>query len=148
MNTQTDIKRVVIYLRTLPEDKKNTTSLLKQEELCNEKAIKEGYNVVRVFKEDSAFSDKLEKRTALLQLLEYCAVKKNRIEAVIVFKLNILTNKTTEYLAIRKKLRETGVNLISATEPTGDSSTEKMIETILAGFAALDEDIRSGKIKV
>ena len=47
----------------------------------------------------------------------------------------------------RKKLGENGVNIISATEPTGDSPTEKLVETILAGFAQLDNDIRSERAK-
>ena len=46
-------------------------------------------------------------------------------------------------MAIRKKLTENGVTIVSATEPTGDSPTEKLVETILAGFAQLDNDIRS-----
>jgi len=34
-----------------------------------------------------------------------------------------------------------------STEPTGDSPTEKLVETILAGFAQLDNDIRSERTK-
>lgn len=50
-------------------------------------------------------------------------------------------------MAIRKKLAENGVIIISINEPTGDSPTEKLVETILAGFAQLDNDIRSERTK-
>ena len=39
------------------------------------------------------------------------------------------------------------ISIISSTEPTGDSPTEKLVETILAGFAQLDNDIRSERTK-
>src|SRR5690606_3374612 len=39
------------------------------------------------------------------------------------------------------------VTVVSATEPTGDTPTEKLVETILAGFAQLDNDIRGERAR-
>ena len=75
--------------------------------------------------------------------MEFCRKNKNHIQAVFVYRLDRVSRITADYLAIRKKLTENGVTIISATEPTGDSPTEKLVETILAGFAQLDNDIRS-----
>ena len=35
------------------------------------------------------------------------------------------------------------IKLISVTEPTGNSPTEKFVERMLAGFAQMDNDVRS-----
>lgn len=40
-------------------------------------------------------------------------------------------------------MADLNITLYSATEPTGDSPTEKLVETILAGFAQLDNDVRA-----
>ena len=50
-------------------------------------------------------------------------------------------------MVIRRKLVECEIELISATEPTGNSPTEKFVETMLAGFAQMDNDIRSERAK-
>ena len=39
------------------------------------------------------------------------------------------------------------MTIISATEPTGNSPTERLVETVLAGFAQLDNDIRSERAR-
>lgn len=79
----------------------------------------------------------------LINLIEYCRKKSNIVQAVFVYRLDRISRQTADYLAIRKKLAEKNVTIVSATEPTGDSPTEKLVETILAGFAQLDNDIRS-----
>ena len=61
---------------------------------------------------------------------------------VVGIQVLLCTGNHHRKLAIRKKLTENGVTIVSATEPTGDSPTEKLVETILAGFAQLDNDIR------
>ncbi len=148
MNNQLDNKRAVMYLRILPGDQAENISLQKQEKLCKEQAIKKGYRIIKTFKEDSEFTESLDKRPALIQLIEYCTVKENRIKAVFVFKLDRIAKETNEYFVIRKKLSENNIALISTFEPKIDTSNEKFIETMLASFAQLDSDIRSGKIKV
>jgi site-specific DNA recombinase len=58
-----------------------------------------------------------------------------------------LARQTGDYLAIRKRLTDNGITIVSASEPTGESPTEKLIETILAGFAQLDNDIRGERAR-
>lgn len=66
---------------------------------------------------------------------------------IIVYRLDRMSRQTADYLAIRKKLAECDIKLISATEPTGNSPTEKFVETMLAGFAQMDNDVRSERSK-
>lgn len=151
MNTQNviyaDGKKAVIYLRVSTEEQVDNFSLDTQEEICKKEATKRNYEVVEIFKEEGRSAKTITGRPVLINLLEYCRKNKNRIQAVFVYRLDRISRQTADYLAIRKKLGENGVNIISSTEPTGDSPTEKLVETILAGFAQLDNDIRSERAK-
>ena len=83
----------------------------------------------------------------LIELLEFCRKNKKTLDAVIAYRLDRISRQTSDYLAIRKKLAESGISLISVTEPTGNSPTEKLVETILAGFAQLDNDVRGERAR-
>lgn len=142
-----DGKRAIIYLRVSTEEQVDNFSLGSQEEICRKEAEKRGYEIVDVFREEGRSAKTISGRPILINLLEYCRKNKNKIQAVFVYRLDRISRQTADYLAIRKKLLENGVNIISSTEPTGDSPTEKLVETILAGFAQLDNDIRSERAK-
>ncbi len=142
-----DGKKAIIYLRVSTEEQVDNFSLDTQEEICRKEAQKRNYNIVDVFREEGRSAKSITGRPVLINLLEYCRKNKGRIQAVFVYRLDRISRITADYLAIRKKLAENGVNIISSTEPTGDSPTEKLVETILAGFAQLDNDIRSERAK-
>ncbi len=138
-----DGKKAVLYLRVSTEEQVDNFSLDTQEEICRKEAEKRGYQITEVFREEGRSAKTITGRPVLIQLLEFCRKQKHRVQAVFVYRLDRVSRITADYLAIRKKLTENGVTIVSATEPTGDSPTEKLVETILAGFAQLDNDIRS-----
>ncbi len=140
-------QRAVIYLRVSTEEQVDNFSLATQEDICRKEAAKRGYEIVDIFREEGRSAKTIVGRPVLISLLEYCRKNKNAINAVFVYRLDRVSRQTSDYLAIRKKLLEKDVTIISATEPTGDSPTEKLVETILAGFAQLDNDIRSERAK-
>ena len=142
-----DGKRAVIYLRVSSEEQVENYSLDTQEDICRKEADKRGYQIVDVFSEEGKSAKTISGRTVLIDMLEYCRKNSRQIQAVFVYRLDRISRQTGDYLAIRKKLAEKGVTIISATEPTGDSPTEKLVETILAGFAQLDNDIRSERTR-
>ena len=142
-----DGKKAVLYLRVSTEEQVDNFSLDTQEEICRREAQKRNYEIIEVFREEGRSAKNISGRPVLINLLEYCRKNKGRIQAVFVYRLDRISRITADYLAIRKKLAECGVNIISSTEPTGDSPTEKLVETILAGFAQLDNDIRSERAK-
>jgi DNA invertase Pin-like site-specific DNA recombinase len=142
-----DGKKAIIYLRVSSEEQVDNFSLDTQEEICRKEAEKRNYSVIEIFREEGRSAKTIAGRPVLINLLEYCRKKKNQVHAVFVYRLDRVSRQTADYLAIRKKLTENGVTIISATEPTGDSPTEKLVETILAGFAQLDNDIRSERAK-
>ncbi len=140
-------KKAVIYLRVSTEEQVDNFSLETQEDICRKEAAKRGYEVIEVFREEGRSAKTITGRPVLIGLLEYARKNKNRIQGVFVYRLDRISRQTADYLAIRKKLLENGASIISSTEPTGDSPTEKLVETILAGFAQLDNDIRSERAK-
>ena len=80
-------------------------------------------------------------------MLEFCRKNKRTVDALIVYRLDRLSRQTVDFLAIRKKLAENEIAIISASEPTGNSPTERFIETMLASFAQMDNDVRSERTK-
>lgn len=140
-------KKAIIYLRVSTEEQVDNFSLDTQEGICRKEAEKRGYEVIEMFKEEGRSAKTILGRPILINLLEYARKHKNQFQALFVYRLDRISRQTADYLAIRKKLGECGVSIISATEPTGDSPTEKLVETILAGFAQLDNDIRSERAK-
>lgn len=135
-------KRAVLYLRVSSEEQLDNFSLKTQEDICRKEADRRGYSIEKLFKEEGKSAKTIVGRPTLIKLLEYCRKNKRRIGALIVYRLDRLSRQTGDYLAIRKKLNDIGITIISTAEPTGESPTEKLIETILAGFAQLDNDIR------
>jgi site-specific DNA recombinase len=132
----------VIYIRVSTEDQVENYSLDTQQEICTKEAQKRNYTVAKIFREEGRSAKTIAHRPVLIEMLEYCRKHKHEVDALIVYRLDRVSRQTTDYLAIRKKLSEQDIKLISATEPTGNSPTEKFIETMLAGFAQMDNDVR------
>ncbi len=140
-------KNAVIYLRVSSEEQVENFSLDTQEDICRKEAARKGYEVVEVFREEGRSAKTITGRPELLKLLEFCRRNKKTIDAVIIYRLDRISRQTQDYLAIRKKLTDYGISILSANEPTGNSPTEKLLETIMASFAQHDNDVRSERTK-
>ena len=139
--------KALIYLRVSTEEQVENYSLDTQEEICKKEAERRGLEVLEIFREEGRSAKNIQGRPMLIQMLEYCRKHKKEVGAVIIYRLDRISRQTSDYLAIRKKLAECEIKLISATEPTGNSPTEKFVETMLAGFAQMDNDVRSERSK-
>ncbi len=140
-------KKGVVYIRVSSEEQVENFSLGTQEEMCRRDAKYKGYEIVEVFREEGKSAKTIIGRPELLKMLDYLRKNKREIDAVFVYRLDRLSRQTSDYLSIRKKFAEYDVSLISATEPTGNSPTEKLLETVLASFAQHDNDVRSERTK-
>lgn len=141
------IKKAVLYLRVSTEEQVENFSLGTQEEICKKEVERRHLQIDRIFSEEGKSAKNIIGRPVLIKLLEYCRKNKQKIKAVVVYRIDRISRDTADYLVVRKKLSDCGITIISATEPTGDGPTEKLIETILAAFAQLDNDIRSERAK-
>ena len=140
-------ERAVIYVRVSTDEQVDNYSLGTQEDICKKEAERRGYTVTQVFREEGRSAKTIKGRPILVEMLTYCKKHKRNIDAIIVYRLDRISRQTSDYLAIRKKLLESEIKLISASEPTGNSPTEKFVETMLAGFAQMDNDVRSERTK-
>lgn len=142
-----DGKKAVIYLRVSTEEQVDNFSLDTQEKICRADAEKKGYEIIEVFREEGRSAKTITGRPILISLLEYARKNKKKFQAVFVYRIDRISRVTADYLAIRTKLDTCGISVISATEPTGSSPTEKLMELMLAGFAQLDNDVKSERSK-
>jgi site-specific DNA recombinase len=132
----------IIYCRVSSKEQIEGTSLESQELACRECARQKGINVLRVFVgrgESAKFADRPE----LLELLDYCREHKGQIQALLVWKLDRLARNVSDHFSIKATLLKYGIQVISATEPIDPNPEGKLLETILAGFAQFDNDIRA-----
>ena len=143
----TNTKRAVVYLRVSTEEQVDNFSLETQEKICKQEAERRGIQIAQIFKEEGRSAKNISGRPVLIELLEFCRKNKRNINALIVYRLDRLSRQTGDFLAIRKRLAEYQIALISASEPTGNSPTEKFVETMLASFAQMDNDVKSERTK-
>ena len=142
-----DKHKCVIYLRVSTEEQVDNYSLDTQSDICRKEAERRGLTVADTFREEGRSAKTIKERPTLIDMLDYCRKNKREIGAVIVYRLDRISRQTADYLAIRKKLAECDITLISASEPTGDTPTERFIETMLAGFAQMDNDVRGERAR-
>ncbi len=140
-------KNAVIYLRVSTEEQVDNFSLDSQEDICRKEAIRRGYFVTQIFREEGKSAKNIIGRPVLNEALKYCRKNKREVTALFVYRLDRLSRQTSDFLSIKKSLIECDVKLISATEPTGTSPTETLLETILASFAQHDNDVKSERTK-
>jgi DNA invertase Pin-like site-specific DNA recombinase len=134
----------VIYCRVSSKEQVDGTSLESQELACREYATRNGLAVVRVFIERGE-SAKFADRTQLLELLAFCGERKERIEQLLVWKVDRLARNVGDHFNIKASLLKLGVRVVSVTEPIDAKPEGKLLETILAGFAQFDNDIRAAR---
>jgi DNA invertase Pin-like site-specific DNA recombinase len=133
--------RGVTYVRVSTEDQVAGTSLDDQDRQCAALFQKEGIELVRGFRDEGA-SAKTADRARLVEALDFALDKRNRIDVFLVWKVDRLARNTEDHFAIRRLLRNGGIDLRSVTEPIGDDPSSKLFEVMIAGFAEFDNSIR------
>ncbi len=143
---EADAKTCVIYCRVSSKEQVEGTSLETQERLCREYAERQGWQVSQLFIEMGE-SAKTADRTEFTKAIAYCATKKNRVDYFVVYKLDRFSRRTEDHLTIRAVLHKVGTELRSVTEPINESPTGKLMETVIAGFAEFDNNVRTERTK-
>ncbi len=144
---KSESKKAIVYLRVSTEEQVDNFSLETQERICAQEAERKGFEIVRVFKEEGRSAKNITGRPILIELMEFCRKNRKNVDALIVYRLDRLSRQVGDFLAIKKKLKEYEIALLSTSEPTGNSATEQFVETMLASFAQMDNDIRSERTK-
>lgn len=139
-------RRAVIYCRVSTKEQTQNFSLPTQQKACVEYCARNGLTVDRIFVEEGE-SAKTADRTEFQKLITYCREKKGRIECVVVHSLSRFSRDRYVHFSFRSLLQKIGITLRSVTEPIDDSSSGKLMETILAGFAQFDNDVKAERTK-
>ena len=131
----------IIYVRVSSEEQVKGTSLDDQQERCTKYCAEQGMDVIGVYR-DEGTSAKTTNRKQLLEAIEFCRTNKGSVSALVVWKVDRFARNTADHFMVRKALSDYGVKLHSVTEPIGNDPGEKLFETMLAGFAEFDNEVR------
>lgn len=134
----------VIYCRVSSKEQVDGTSLESQEIACKEYAQRHQLNIVRVFVERGE-SAKFADRTQLLEMLTFCHKREHGVTQLLVWKVDRLARNVGDHFNIKANLLKLDVKVVSVTEPIDANPEGKLLETILAGFAQFDNDIRAAR---
>jgi len=137
----------VIYCRVSSREQVDGTSLESQEAACREHARQKNLTVLKVFR-GRGESAKVADRPELVDLLNYCKARENMVHVLLVWKLDRFARNVEDHFAIKATLRQYGVQVVSVTEPIDGDPTGRLMETMLAGFAQFDNDVRTARTKL
>lgn len=132
----------IIYCRVSTAEQMRGTSLEVQETACRDYARERNIEVLQVFVEEGE-SAKFADRTRLLELIEFCRAKKDSVNLLLVWKVDRFARNVADHFSIKATLSKSGVRIVSVTEPIDTKPEGRLLETMLAGFAQFDNDIRS-----
>lgn len=140
-------KKAIIYTRVSSREQVDEgNSLVTQERLCREYAIKHNYEIVEVFVEQGE-SAKTALRTELQRMLNYCTDRKNKIEAVLAYKLDRIARQSDDYSYIRILLKRYGVEIRSITEYFENTPAGRFMENVIVSVSQFDNDVRAERTK-
>jgi len=134
----------IIYCRVSSKEQVEGTSLESQEIACREYAERNRLDVVQVFV-DKGESAKFADRPQLLELLLFCKDRERAVDQLLVWKVDRLARNVGDHFNIKAALMKYGVRVVSVTEPIDTKPEGRLLETILAGFAQFDNDVRAAR---
>ena len=137
-------KRAVIYCRVSTKEQVDEgNSLSTQEKLCREYADKNRYEIAHDVFVEQGESAKTALRTELQKMLLFCSDKKNKIEAVIFYKIDRLSRNTDDYSQLRLLFKKYGVEIKSVSEHFENNPAGRFMENMMANVAQFDNDVRA-----
>lgn len=137
--------RAAIYYRvSTAEQAADGTSLETQERSCREYAGREGWELAGVYA-DRGESAKTSDRPEFLRLIR--DVRRGGIDRVICHRLDRIARNAVDAMAFRAELSRAGARLVSVCEPITDDPLGRFVETLLAGMAQLDNEVRAERAR-
>jgi site-specific DNA recombinase len=131
----------VIYCRVSTTEQADNYSLETQEKTCRALCQRDGLKVLAVFSE--AQSAKTLDRVEFQKMREFCVANRKQVAAVVVYNVSRFSRVTHDHLTVKLLLDKLGINLLSATEQIGNTPIGRFTETIMAGYAQLDNELRA-----
>jgi len=139
--------RAVIYIRVSDQSQIDNNSLETQLKTCKIYAQNNNYEVVQIFREEGMSAKHMQTRPEMRNLIEYCTIKKNKISAVILYKMDRWSRNVEEGLLVESLLAKYGVAVIPATEITEQNPIGKAVRTILMTMGQLDNELKGERVR-
>ena len=139
--------KCIIYTRVSSNAQVDGTSLDTQEETCRRYAKREGWEVVKVFREEGV-SAKMMQREEFMAALEYLRKQKGKIAYFVMYKVDRISRNTEDQLPIMGALRQAGVILKSATENIDETASGVLMRNLLWSFADYDNKVRAERCRM
>ena len=124
--------KAVIYAR-FSCSKQREASISDQLRVCREWCQREGYEVVAEYS-DHAVSGRTDERPEFQRMIQNAGES----DIVLVYMMDRFSRDAYDAPIYKKKLRERGVKVVSATEPLDDSPDAILLEKIYEGLAAVE----------
>ena len=121
----------VIYAR-FSSAAQREASIEQQINVCTAFAEREGYNVLQTYA-DRALTGRTDRRPQFLQMIK--DARKGRFCAIIVYALDRFSRDKYDSARYKHELRQSGVRVVSATEPISDNPSGILIESVFEGLA-------------
>ena len=122
----------IIYAR-YSSHAQNEQSIDGQLRECRDYAERKGYTVIDTYC-DSAISGTTDARPAFQKMIEDS--KQRQFDTVIVWKIDRFSRDKYDSVIYKKRLRDNGVVVVSATEPIDDSPEGQLMESMFEGWSA------------
>src|SRR5713101_1916871 len=132
----------IIYCRVSSKEQIEGTSLESQELACGEYARAQNIKILKIFVERGE-SAKFADRTQLIELIDFCKARTSQVQVLLVWKIDRFARNVGDHFSVKATLLKYGVRIVSVTEPIDTNPEGRLLETILAGFAQFDNDIRA-----
>lgn len=137
----------VIYCRVSTREQVDTMSLSSQERCCREFAQKNDMPIEKVFVEEGK-SARTAKRPQLQEMSQYCFDNKDRIKAVVMYRLDRLMRDNFEYYTMKATLKSLGIRLVYATQSMINNTSEgELMEGLLSSTSQYESSIIGRRAK-
>lgn len=136
------MNKIILYLRVSSKEQLEGTSIEVQEQICKDFSIRNNFEVEKIFIEKGE-SAKTTNRTELKNLLDYVANNHKILFGVVVYKVDRLARNAYDHATLKLYFNKHGLKLLSASENLEDTPVGRWVETMLAGTAQMDNEVRT-----
>lgn len=122
--------RAIIYAR-YSSDRQREESIEDQIRVCSDWCASHGHEVVGVYS-DKAMTGRTDQRPQFLRMVEECS----KADLCVVYKMDRFSRDKYDAAVYKRKMRDKGCRVVSATESVPDSPEGVLMESLLEGMAA------------
>ena len=105
----------VAYIRGGKDSFSSLSSMEEQEKMIKKYSSKQGYKIIKIFKEDGMYGANFN-RPAFQEMLDYIQTSKEKVKFLFVLDLSRLARSTAELFRLKGFLGKKGVKLISVVD--------------------------------